>query len=31
LRKAEQEDAGCWRVHRSKPSDDATYLLLSFE
>lgn len=30
LRVAEREDAGCWRVHRSKTSDDATYLLLSF-
>lgn len=30
LRAAELEDAGCWRVHRSKTSDDATYLLLSF-
>ncbi len=29
LRVAEREDAGCWRVHRSKTSDDATYLLLS--
>ena len=28
LRMAEQEDAGCWRVHRSKTSDDATYLLI---
>ena len=28
LRVAEQEDAGCWRVHRSKTSDDATYLLI---
>lgn len=31
LRVAEQEDAGCWRVHRSKQSDDATYLLVSFD
>jgi hypothetical protein len=30
LRAAEREDAGCWRVHRSKTSDDATYLLISF-
>ena len=28
LRCAEAEDAGCWRVHRSKTSDDATYLLV---
>ena len=28
LRAAEQEDAGCWRVHRSKTSDDATYVLI---
>lgn len=28
LRAAENEDAGCWRVHRSKTSDDATYLLV---
>lgn len=28
LREAEQEDAGCWRVHRSKTSDDATYVLI---
>lgn len=27
LRAAEHEDAGCWRVHRSKTSDDATYVL----
>ena len=25
LRAAELDDAGCWRVHRSKTSDDATY------
>lgn len=28
LRAAETEDAGCWRVHRSKTSDDATYLIV---
>lgn len=28
LRAAEEEDAGCWRVHRSKTSDDATYLFV---
>lgn len=26
LRAAEREDALCWRVHRSKTSDDATYV-----
>lgn len=30
LRAAEQRDAGCWRVHRSKTSDDATYLVVRF-
>ncbi|MBP3893324.1 MAG: hypothetical protein J6D34_04700 [Atopobiaceae bacterium] len=30
LRAAETEDAACWRVHRSKTSDDATYLLVRF-
>ena len=28
LREAEALDAGCWRVHRSKTSDDATYRLI---
>ena len=28
LRAAELQDAGCWRVHRSKTSDDATYLFV---
>lgn len=28
LRKAEQLDADCWRVHRSKTSDDATYVFV---
>lgn len=31
LRRAEQDDAGCWRHHRSKTSDDATYLQVVFE
>lgn len=31
LREAEQDDAGCLRVHRSKTSDDATYVAVSFE
>lgn len=30
LRDAEQDDAGCLRVHRSKTSDDATYVAISF-
>ncbi len=30
LRAAELADAGCWAHHRSKTSDDATYLQLSF-
>jgi len=30
LRAAEQADKGCWRVHRSKISDDATYALVRF-
>ncbi|MBQ9317795.1 MAG: hypothetical protein IJ203_13365 [Atopobiaceae bacterium] len=30
LRAAEELDAGCWRVHRSKTSDDATYVHVSF-
>ena len=30
LRHAEQADAGCWRHHRSKTSDDATYFQLWF-
>lgn len=30
LRAAEQADAGCWRVPRSKTSDDATYFLVVF-
>ena len=30
LRAAELADAGCWRVHRSKTSDDATYVALRF-
>lgn len=30
LRAAELADAGCWRVHRSKTSDDATYVALAF-
>lgn len=30
LRKEEQLDADCWRVHRSKTSDDATYVLVKF-
>lgn len=30
LREAEQEDAGCWRHHRSKTSDDATYAVVVF-
>jgi hypothetical protein len=28
LRVAERQDSGCWRVHRSKISDDATYVLV---
>lgn len=28
LRQAELEDVGCMRVHRSKTSDDATYILI---
>ena len=31
LRAAERADAGCWRVHRSKTSDDATYLYVGFD
>lgn len=31
LRAAELEDAACWRVHRSKTSDDATYVMVRFE
>lgn len=30
LRAAEQRDAGCWAHPRSKTSDDATYVLISF-
>lgn len=30
LRAAEHADADCWRVHRSKTSDDATYALVRF-
>lgn len=30
LRAAELADEGCWRVHRSKTSDDATYALVRF-
>lgn len=30
LRRAETADAGCWRHHRSKTSDDATYFQLWF-
>lgn len=30
LREAERADEGCWRVHRSKVSDDATYILVRF-
>ena len=30
LREAEVADADCWRVHRSKTSDDATYVYVSF-
>lgn len=30
LRAAELEDEGCWRVHRSKTSDDATYAAIWF-
>jgi len=29
LRSAEELDAGCWRVHRSKTSDDATYVYVA--
>lgn len=31
LREAEQADEGCWRVPRSKTSDDATYLFVCFD
>ena len=31
LRDAENADAGCWQVHRSKTSDDATYLIVWFD
>ncbi len=31
LRGAERKDAGCWRTPRSKTSDDATYLCVSFD
>lgn len=30
LRAAEQADAGCWKHHRSKTSDDATYIAIRF-
>ncbi len=31
LREAETADEGCWRVPRSKTSDDATYVLVRFD